>query len=302
MKWGCNKLMHISVLKNEVIEYLNPKAGENFIDCTLGAGGHAFSILEKNAPNGMVLGIDWDNKSLEIFKNSHSEAELSRLKTAAGNYADIKEIAAKMNFSPINGILMDIGLSSWHFEESKRGFGFLKNETLDMRYDAGGGKTAKDLVNKMTEQELERVISEYGEERFARQIAKKIVLTRRVRELETTFELVEIIKAAIPVRGRHEKVHFATRTFQALRIAVNGELDNLIRALPEAIDVLERNGRIAVISFHSLEDRIVKNMFRQWEAEGKAEILTKKPITPSQEEIGQNPRSRSAKLRAIKKI
>lgn len=292
--------MHTSVLPKEVIKYLNPKSGENFVDCTLGQGGHTFSILDLTGPSGKVLGIDWDKESINRFCAQHPGSKLQRLVLACGNFANIGEIVRQSDFKPVNGILMDIGLSSWHFEDSGRGFGFSKDEVLDMRYDPGTSESARDLVNRLQQVEIEKILKEYGEEKFARSIAKSIIYERRKKAFDTTFDLVEAVKKGVPTRYHSRRPHFATRTFQALRIAVNGELDNLSSALPQAYKILAPGGRLAVISFHSLEDRIVKNCFRELALAG-AKILTKKPITPQAEEIDSNPRSRSAKMRAIMK-
>jgi 16S rRNA (cytosine1402-N4)-methyltransferase len=293
--------VHTSVLQQEVIKYLSPKPNENFVDCTLGWGGHSFSILEKNAPNGKVLGIDWDKESLKRFCAQCPESERRRLILANGNFSEVKRIVKDHNFGPVAGVIMDLGMSSWHLSESGRGFSFSNDETLDMRYSSENEKTAKELLNELPRDEIERILREYGEERFARSIAKKIALARRARAIETTSDLTDIIKKSIPSRYRFGKTHFATRTFQALRIAVNRELDNLEAALPQAHEILAPGGRLAVIAFHSLEDRIVKVRFREYAKEFGSEILTKKPITPSGEELENNPRSRSAKLRIIKK-
>ncbi|MBL7053062.1 MAG: 16S rRNA (cytosine(1402)-N(4))-methyltransferase RsmH [Candidatus Portnoybacteria bacterium] len=290
--------MHQPVLLNEVLEYLNPSPGKNFIDCTIGFGGHALSILEKNKPAGKVLGIDSENKVLEILKEKVSD---QRLILAQGNFINLKEIAAENKFTLINGILLDLGISSWHFEKSGKGFSFQKNEPLIMNY-SGKELTAEEIVNEWTENELMEIFREYGEERYARSIARVICQKRKIEPIKTTDQLVEIIKQAVPGKYRYRRIHFATKTFQALRIAVNDELDNLKKVLPQAIEVLETEGRLVVISFHSLEDRIVKHFFRQAAKDGFIKILTKKPIMASQEEIELNPRSRSAKLRAIEKF
>ncbi len=268
--------MHIPVLQKEVIEYLDPQLNESFIDCTINGGGHARAILERIKPRGKVLGIEWDE---EICK----KLKLGNLIVINDSYVNLKNIAK--DFSPVNGILFDLGMSSWHLEESGRGFSFLKNEPLDMRYSLSNELTAEKIVNNYSLKEIEKIIKEYGEERFAKRIAKAIVENRPIK---TTFQLRDIIK--IP-RG---KVHPATRTFQALRIAVNNELENLEKALPQAEELLAPGGRLVVISFHSLEDRIVKNFFKN----SNLNILTKKPIKCSEQELKINPRSRSAKLRA----
>ena len=308
-------MTHIPVLQKEVIDYLDPKPNENFIDATIGEGGHTAAILEKNKPNGKVLGIEIDPEILEKFKFQ------DRLILVNDSYLNLKEIVKKYNFGPIKGILFDLGMSSWHLEESGRGFSFQKNEPLDMQYDESSKLTAEEILNKWREEELEKILREYGQERFAQGIAKKIIETRRIRPIKTTFQLVEIIKIATPSWYHHQRIHFATKTFQALRIAVNDELETIKKGLSEALDVLEKEGRLVVISFHSLEDRIVKNFFSTFAKgfglrldevglrpdevggqERKIEILTKKPVRPSLEEIKTNKRSRSAKLRAAIRI
>ncbi len=291
--------MHLSVLKNEVIEYLDPKSNENFIDCTFGEGGHTIEILKRNGPKGKVLGIEIDKKLFEICKERFKE--LKRLILVCDSYSNLKEIVEKEKFEKVSGILFDLGLSSWHLKESKRGFTFLKNEPLIMSYSQKG-KTAKDLVNELSEKEICEILRKYGEERFAKKIAKEIVKERKRKPIETTFQLVEIIKKATPIWYQRRKIHFATKTFQALRIAVNAELENLQKALPQALEILEKGGRLVVISFHSLEDKIVKNFFKESEKRKQMKILTKKPIFPSQLEIKLNPSARSAKLRAGEKI
>jgi len=290
--------MHQPVLLKEVLEYLNPSFNKNFIDCTVGFGGHALSILEKNKPDGKVLGIDSDKRILEILKKKASN---QRLILTHGNFADLKEITKENEFALVNGILLDLGISSWHFEKSKKGFSFQKNEPLIMNY-SGNDLTAEEIVNQWTENELMEVFKEYGEERYSRSIAKLICQKRKIKPIKTTDQLVEIIKQAIPNRYRYGRIHFATRIFQALRIAVNNELDNLEKVLPQALEILETKGRLVVISFHSLEDRIVKHFFRQSGKDGYVKILFKKPIRANQEEIQLNIRSRSAKLRAVEKL
>ena len=293
--------MHIPVLQKEVLEILDPKANENFIDCTVGGAGHAKGILEKNKPNGKVLGIDNDNQQIE-----NSEKYLSDFKERAllvnDSYANLKEIIDKNNFHPVSGILLDLGMSSWHLENSKRGFSFLKDEPLDMRYDDKSYLTAQEIVNSQSRQEIENILKEYGEERFAEKIAKIIIEARKRTIIKTSGQLAEIIKKAVPLKYQRGRIHCATKTFQALRIAVNDELNNLKKVLSQAVEIAESKGRIAIISFHSLEDRLVKNFFREEAKKGAIQILTKKPIIASFEEIKLNPRSRSAKLRAaIKK-
>jgi len=291
--------MHVPVLLNEVINYLDLKPNDNFIDCTVGQGGHTQIILDKIAPNGKVLGIDWDLKQIENCKENINN---NRLILVNDSYANLENIAKQSNFTNINAILLDIGFSSFQTDESKKGFSFLRDEDLDMRYNLEivDSITAKTIVNNWPESELIRIFQEYGEERFAKKIAKKIIQERQLKKIETTLQLVRIIETAIPSFAKvSQGKHCATRVFQALRIAVNNELNNLQEVLPQAINILNNNGRLAIISFHSLEDRIVKNFFKQKEQEGIVEILTKKPIEASENEIIINPRSRSAKLRVI---
>jgi 16S rRNA (cytosine1402-N4)-methyltransferase len=281
-------MAHIPVLKKEVLFYLNPKRNENFIDCTFGEGGHSLSILEKNKPEGKVLGIDRTSKMIEKF------GEKERLILKKGKFSKVEEIARENNFSA-DGILFDFGMSSWHIEESKRGFSFKENEPLDMRYDLSEELTAKDILNEKSFEEIKSILRDYGEERFASRIASGIVKEEKI---ETTFDLVKIIKDSTPGWYHHRKIHFATKTFQALRIAVNKELEEIEKGLSGSLNILKKDSRIVAISFHSLEDRIVKNFLRDNFKKGKLKILTKKPVTASLEEIKENRRSRSAKLRA----
>lgn len=298
-------MLHIPVLRQEVIEYLNPQAGENFIDGTLGAAGHTLAILEKTSPAGRLLGFDWDNESLERTKKNifdESKALGERIVFVNDSYSNLKEQVIKNDFGAVAGILVDLGLSSDQLEASGRGFSFLKDEPLDMRYSLGQELTAREILNHWSEEELARIFKEYGEEPWARKIASEIIKNRKIKSILNISELLAIIARAIPQKFQHGRIHFATRVFQALRIAVNDELGNLKRFLPQALDILAPGGRLAVIAFHSLEDRIVKNFFREQARDGAVEILTKKPVVASEAEREQNPRSRSAKLRVIKKI
>ena len=293
-------MTHVPVLQKEVLEKLDPKPNENFVDCTVDGGGHSLAILEKIKPKGRVLGIDLDNELVRRLETLKREHDLNNLTIVCGNYVNLKEIVEKTEFGPVAGILLDLGMSSWQLEESGRGFSFQENEPLDMRYGRGRGDiTAAEILNKFEEKEIERILKEFGEEKFSRKIAKEIAMTRKIRPIETTFQLVEIIKKIVPRRYQNLRIHFATRTFQALRIAVNKEIYNLKKVLPQAIEILSPEGRIAIISFHSLEDRIVKRFLNQ---EKSLKIITKKPITASSKEIIINPRSRSAKMRVAVKI
>lgn len=286
---------HTPVLVDEVIDYLNIQKGCWYIDATLGGGGHTCLILEKG---GKVLGIDQDPQAiLEVAKKFNQAIAEKRLILNQGNFANIKKI---VNDETISGVLFDLGVSSYQLS-SLRGFSFSKDAPLDMRMDPKIGVQAADLINGLYEGELADLFGRLGEEKFAKKVAGKIVEERKLRKIETTKQLADLI-ISVKHRRVHDKIHPATQVFQALRIAVNDELNNLKIALPQALNVLGKEGRLLVISFHSLEDRIVKNFFRVMEDKGMVKILTKKPITPSENEILSNPRSRSAKLRAVEKI
>lgn len=294
-------MTHIPVLQKEVIEYLMPRPNENFIDATVGEAGITTAILKRNGPQGKVLGIELDS---ELYQELKTQMISERLILVNDSYIKLEEIVKKYNFKQVCGILFDLGLSSFHFEKSGRGFSFKKDEVLDMRYDIRNQEylTAERIVNGYPESEIEKILKTYGGERFSRRIARKIVEIRKKTPIRTTSQLVKIILTATPhkiYQGR--KIHPATRTFQALRIAVNRELENLEKTLPQTLEVLAKEGRLVVISFHSGEDKIVKNFLKENEKKGLLRILTKKPITPSLEELEKNPRARSAKLRAAQK-
>jgi len=286
--------MHIPVLQKEVLKYLDPKPNENFIDCTIGEGGHTLAILEKNKPKGKVLGIDRDPQLCQKL----SKFNFDRLTLVNDSFANLKEIVKRERFKSVSGILFDLGISSWHLEKSGRGFSFLRNEPLDMRYSPQSPLTAEKIVNFWSKSEIEKILREFGEEKFSKKIAQKIIEARKLKPIKNTRQLVEVIKSTIPLKYQTKRIHPATRTFQALRIAVNDELGNLEKSLPQVLEILKPGGRLVVISFHSLEDRIVKNFYR----EPALKILTKKPIRPQKKEIKINPRSRSAKLRAAIKL
>ncbi len=297
--------MHIPVLQKEVIQYLNPKPNQNFIDATLDGGGHSALILEKTNPNGKILGIELEEKLIDEAKVKiiNSGISIQRLIAVKDNFRNLKNIVKSNNFHNIKGILFDLGISSWHFEQSGRGFSFRFNEPLDMRMDIQNTDiTAEDIVNSWPQKKIEEILRKYGEERYARSIARKITICRRTRKIETTFDLERIVREAVPLKYLRQKIHPATKTFLALRIFVNNELDNLKEGLRQSIDILTKGGRLVVISFHSLEDRVVKNFLRNQTKKGNIELLTKKPIMPSSREITENPRSRSAKLRAAQKL
>ncbi len=292
---------HTPVLLSEVTKGLNLRKGKKYIDATLGGGGHALEILKKE---GFVLGIDCDPEALEEVRKkvkSLNREDTNNLILVKENFAHLKEIAERHHFNKVAGILFDLGLSSHQLEIPERGFSFNSEATLDMRMDPELSVTAKDLVNGLTEGELYELFKKYAEEYRSWAIARALVRARTLKPITTCHEMAEIILKARGGRNKFERIHPATRIFQALRMAVNDELNNLKEALPQALDLLENEGRLLVLSFHSLEDRIVKNFFREQEERGLLKILTKKPIEPSDEEIKRNPRSRSAKLRIAEK-
>jgi 16S rRNA (cytosine1402-N4)-methyltransferase len=312
--------MHVSVLLQEVLAALQPQPGGVYLDATVGAGGHAAAILQASAPDGRVFGLDQDVEAIEIARR-HLEMFGDRVYLLHSNFDRLSAVAQRHNIPPLDGILFDLGVSSMQLDRPERGFSFQGDGPLDMRMNPVTGQTAESLVNHLPERELADLIYKYGEEPHSRRIARAIVQARPVRR---TVELAEIVTRAIPPKAKKRggrpgkvKIHPATRTFQALRIAVNDELGALERALPQALAQLKAGGRLAVISFNSLEDRIAKQYFRQ-EAQDcicppeypvctcqhKAiiNIITKKPITPSSTEIDANPKARSAKLRVVQLI
>lgn len=284
-------IYHVPALLKETLDGLKVKQGGKYIDCTLGSAGHTKEILRLG---GIVLGIDTDIDAQEFAK----KLNLQNLLLCQGNFAHLKEIAEEKNFSEVDGILFDLGVSTHQLETESRGFSFNTSAPLDMRMDQSLAVKASDLVNGLNEGELSDLIYKLGEERFAKRIAREIVSFRKTRPVTTCDDLAKIILKVRP-RSRFDRTHPATRTFQALRIAVNDELNSLKDALSQAVDLLKPEGKIAVISFHSLEDRIVKNFFKQ---NLNLKIITDKPITPSKEEVLKNPRARSAKLRLAKKL
>lgn len=293
---------HTPVLVKEAIEYLDPKPGQNFIDATVGSGGHTFEILRRTMPDGKVLAIDLDKKTIdELAAKTKNSPFANRIIFAGDNFANLENILKINNFGPVQGIIADLGLSSMEIEISGRGFSFLKDEALDMRFGESQ-ITAAQILNNWRENELSEIFKNYGEERFAGSIAKKIIEARRVKPITTTWQLAEIIKEATPGWYHHRRINPSTKTFQALRIAVNDELKNLSNFLPQAFDALQSRGKLVVIAFHSLEDRIVKNFYKEKKEQNSAKILTKKVVRSAPDELRENPRSRSAKLRALEKI
>lgn len=311
-----SEFKHDSVLKNEVIHFLDIKPAGVYLDATLGGGGHAFLVASRMNDQGLLIGIDQDQTALQAAREKLLNVN-PQVKTFWSNFEAIPELLRDLKISEIDGVLFDLGVSSPQLDEEERGFSFKNEAPLDMRMDRSQPFSAAHLVNTATVEELTKIIGEYGEERWAKRIAIFIDRWRREKEIKTTSELAEIVKMAIPAAARRTGPHPARRTFQALRIAVNNELGVLEKALERTIPLLRPGGRIVVISFHSLEDRIVKTVFAK-EAKGcrcpkelpvcqcnnqpLLKILTKKPVTPSLDEIRQNPRARSSKLRSAEKL
>ena len=294
-----NDLLHKPVMVEEVLDYLNPQTGQVIIDCTVGGGGHASKIMSKIKPNGLLIGIDKDMEILQIAKQHISEIG-NIFKLYHADYSEIDEVLRQAGTDKVNGVLLDLGTSSLQFDQAERGFSFSKEGHLDMRMDRSQGITAKDLVHRLSEQKLEELFSKYGEERWSRRIARAILKEENDTGITSTRQLANIIERAVP-RGK-SKIHPATRVFQALRIAVNKELESLEVFLNKIHNYMTVGARIVVISFHSLEDRIVKNKFSERAKQNIFQILTKKPITPGEAEIERNIRCRSAKLRAAERI
>ncbi len=297
--------IHVPVLLRQVLDGLQIKAGGRYIDCTLGSGGHARAILEKSAPGGRLLGIDLDARAIEVAKKQLAPYK-QRVTLVCDSYAHLKEIASDHRFTPVDGVLLDLGVSSLQLQERERGFSFQTEGPLDMRFDPDGEITASHLVNKLREDELANILASYGEEPKAKAIARAIAKNR---PLETTRELANLVVRTV---GQRRALHPATKTFQALRIAVNEELKALSDVLPQALAVVASGGRIAIIAFHSLEDRLVKHFMARESRDcvcppevpvctchhhRSLRVLTRKPIRPSSEDVEQNPRCRSARLR-----
>jgi len=309
------ELRHEPVLLEEVINYLAPQSNENFVDCTLGGGGHAQAILKRTGPNGELLGIDLDPNALSIAADNLKEFK-GRIKLIQDNFKNLKEIIPEAGFNQINGILLDLGLSNIELQGPDRGFSFKGADFLDMRFGQQG-QTAADILNKYKEEDLVRIFKEYGEERYAKEIANEIVKERKNNKIERTDQLVNLIEKVYKNKIKPKKINVATKVFQALRIEVNDELNNLKAVLPVALELLAKDGRLVIISFHSLEDRIVKEFFKREAKDclcppqipvcccghkASLKIITKKVVVPSSAEIQLNPKSRSAKLRAARKI
>lgn len=306
---------HKSVLLEETIEQLNIKPDGIYVDGTLGGAGHSLRIVKSLSERGKLIGIDQDEAAIKTAKH-RLEPFADRVSIVRNNYCKINEVLLELGINKVDGILLDLGVSSYQLDTAERGFSYMEDAPLDMRMDQRCLVTAKDIVNEYSETELFHIIRDYGEDRFAKNIAKHIVKARENKQIETTYELSEIIKGAIPAKVRATGGHPAKRTFQAIRIELNKELTVLKESLDEMIDLLNPNGRLCIITFHSLEDRIVKQNFRKNEnpctcppdfpvcvcgKPSKGKVITRKPILPSNEELEDNSRSKSAKLRVFEK-
>lgn len=297
------ELIHTTVLLKESIDGLDIKPNDTYLDGTLGSGGHSKYALEKTSGHLKVIGLDRDVEALE--RSQKRLREYSDVTLVESSYGDLDKVLDGLNIAKIDRMMLDLGLSSDQFETSGRGFTFKNDEPLLMTFKKdpqSGDVTASDIVNSWEEQNIADIIYGFGEEKYSRRIAKAIVSYRSKKKIETTGELVEIIMQSVPSFYKRGRLHPATRTFQALRIAVNDELNTLQKGLVKGFERLSSGGRMAVISFHSLEDRIVKNFNKEKEEAGEAKIITKKPLVPGDKEIAENPRSRSAKLRILEKI
>jgi len=308
---------HTSVLLNECIQFLNIKENGIYIDGTVGGAGHSYEIAKRLSKKGILIGIDQDINAIKAAEERLKE--FKNIKLIYNNFSDIDYIASELEIKEkgVDGFLLDLGVSSYQLDTPERGFSYMSNAPLDMRMDVRRELSAYDIVNKYSKDNLIRIFYDYGEERWAKRIAEFIENERKLKPIQTTFELVDIIKKAIPKGARIDGPHPAKRTFQAIRIEVNGELEILENSIKSMCKLLKKGGRLCIITFHSLEDRIVKNTFKQLENPcicprefpvcvcgkvGSVKIITRKPIIPSEEEIEKNHRSRSAKLRVIEKI
>ena len=306
---------HVSVLLNECLEGLNIKENGIYVDGTLGGAGHSSEILKRLSKEGRLIGIDQDTDALKAAKERLKD--YSNVTFVHSNFSNIENVLNNLNIDGVDGILMDLGVSSYQLDEGERGFSYMKDAPLDMRMNRENDFSAYNVVNEYSEEDLYRIIRDYGEEKFAKRIASFIVENRQEKNIETTLELVEIIKNAIPAKARREGPHPAKRTFQAIRIEVNSELSILNKTIEDGVEKLNKGGRMAIITFHSLEDRIVKNKFRDLAVscrcpkefpvcvcgeKAKVKIISRKAIEPTKEEVEITPRSRSAKLRVIEKL
>lgn len=310
------QFQHTSVLLKETVDTLRVRPDGIYVDGTLGGGGHSSEICRRLGDKGRLIGIDQDEEAIAAARERLGEFG-EKVTIIKNNYVQMKQVLQDLGIHKVDGIILDLGVSSYQLDNAERGFSYMADAPLDMRMDREQTISAKDIVNTYPEAELARIIREFGEERFAKNIARNLVNARQNKEIETTYQLVDIIRRSMPAKSRNGKGHPAKRTFQAIRIECNHELEVLRTALDEMIDLLEDQGRLCIITFHSLEDRIVKHHFRKNEnpctcppdfpvctcgKKPKGKVLTRKPILPSEEEQGANPRSQSAKLRAFERI
>ncbi|MBN2100562.1 16S rRNA (cytosine(1402)-N(4))-methyltransferase RsmH [Candidatus Dojkabacteria bacterium] len=298
------RVIHKPVLLKKILEYLEIKPDGVYVDCTLGDGGYSIEILRKLSPDGTLVSIDLDQDSIDFVTSRYKvKLKSGNWHLVKGNFRDIKEIINDLKLKKVDGIVYDLGMSSRQIDNGLRGFSYLRNEVLDMRMDKSLGVRATDLLKVAGAKQLEKIIQEYGEERFAKRIARGVKhwLNENDYKDMTSGELVEIIRKNVPAGYRKGSKHPARRTFQALRIAVNDELLSLSQGLNSALSLAKRGCTVVVVSYHSLEDRIVKNVFSEWETKGEVEVITRKPEVPEKTEIESNPRARSAKLRAVRK-
>lgn len=291
-------MMHRPVLPAEVVECVAPVPGGVYVDGNLGMGGHTALLLEASSPDGRVIGFEWDEGALAMARERLARFG-NRVCFVRRNFAEVKKVLSELEITMVDGLLLDLGLSSYQLEHGGRGFSFNSDEPLDMRMDARQPESAADLVNRASQDELADIFYYFGEERQARRIAATIVAARKTEVIATAARLAEIVVKAVPKRFHPKKIHAATKVFQGLRIAVNRELDNLAQVLLDAPEILKPGGRFVAIAFHSLEDRLVKRAFRE---NSSLRPLFARPLTPGAEELRQNPRSRSARLRAAEKV
>ncbi len=296
--------VHVPILVDTVLDLLAVRTGGRYIDATVNGGGHTGAILAASAPDGKVLAFDRDAELIERLQRTQAPLiAAGRLDPVHSSFAELRTVAEERDFLPVDGILFDLGLSSYHLDQSGRGFSFARDEPLDMRFDSNELQTkrAREVIARAPADELRSIFRDLGEERFASRIARSIVALRERAPIETTTDLLKIVETSLPANTRWRAARHAARIFQGLRIAVNHELEVVQQALPQAWECLVPGGRIVVLSFHSLEDRIVKRYFRDRRQGGEGRILTKKPVTAAADEIERNPRAASAKLRAAEK-
>lgn len=291
---------HIPVMADEAIKYLNIKKNGTYIDCTFGGGGHSLGIIKKLSSKGKLLALDWDSDSEKLFTENFSSYK--NAKFVCSNFAELSTVVREYNIKKIDGVLFDFGFSSLQIDNYNRGFSFNFDAPLNMRYSESNPLTADKIINTYDEKKLAKIFLDFADERFAQKIAKAIVTFRFQKKISKTLELVEIIRTATPYWYHKRRIHFATKTFQALRIAVNNELENIEKGILSAINLASFGSRIVVISFHSIEHRLLKNIFKAAVKNNSIKLVEKKPIFPLAFEIARNPRSRSAQLRVVEKM